>query len=508
MSEELPPGWAKITLQQAGAWSSGGTPSRRRPEFFGKGVRWVKSGDLPDGPILKTDEEITDLGLQNSSAKLMAVGTISMALYGATIGKLGLMIFPAATNQACANVNPDSRLVDSSYLFHYLLSERQNFIEQGQGGAQPNISQEIVRAHPFRLAPLAEQRRIAVKLEMLLGRVASCQQRLTKIPALLKRFRQSVLAAACSGRLTAHWRGENPQTDSASETLRAHAKRTAGRERNTRRMKTATGLTLLDYSDDFPATWTWLKVRELVALGAIFDVQDGNHGELYPRVEDFGEVGVPYISAEHIINDRVQLASAPRLKREKAKQLRIGFAKANDVILTHNATVGRVAIMLPDSPDVVLSTSTTYYRVDEAVLLARYLATFLRSRYFQSQLEALMEQTTRNQVSVTKQVELGVALPPLPEQQEIVRRVEKLFALADRLEARFSDGRKQIDRITQAILAKAFRGELVPTEFELAKAEGRSFESAEQLLARIRATSGGGPNGNGSKSRKQKNRSK
>ena|SRR6202011_5004087 len=114
-------------------------------------------------------------------------------------------------------------------------------------------------------------------------------------------------------------------------------------------MKPAMGLTLLDYSDDFPATWAWLKIRELVGLGAIFDVQDGNHGELYPRTEDFGEIGVPYISAEHVINDRVQIASAPRLKQEKAKQVRVGFAKANDVILAHNATVGRVAILPFDS---------------------------------------------------------------------------------------------------------------------------------------------------------------
>jgi type I restriction enzyme S subunit len=99
-----------------------------------------------------------------------------------------------------------------------------------------------------------------------------------------------------------------------------------------------------------------------------------------------------------------------------------------------------------------------------------------------------------------------LALPPLSEQKEIVHRVESLFALADRLAARFVDARRRVDSITQAILAKAFRGELVPTEFKLAEAEGRSFESAEELLARIRATSDASPNGNGSKPRKQKSK--
>ena len=216
---ELPEGWAVAKLQDVGAWRSGGTPSRTKSEYFGQGVPWVKSGDLPDGPITKSDEQITQLGLDSSAAKLMPPGTICMALYGATIGKLGTMTFEAATNQATANLVPDERLVDGQYVFHYLMSERQNFIDLGQGGAQPNISQEIVRNHPIKLAPLAEQRRIVGKLELLLGKVSSSQQRLSRVPGLLKRFRQSVLAAACSGKLTADWRDENEDVETATELL-------------------------------------------------------------------------------------------------------------------------------------------------------------------------------------------------------------------------------------------------------------------------------------------------
>jgi type I restriction enzyme S subunit len=93
---------------------------------------------------------------------------------------------------------------------------------------------------------------------------------------------------------------------------------------------------------------------------------------------------------------------------------------------------------------------------------------------------------------------LPIAIPSQPEQQEIVRRVENLFALADRIEARFAEGRKRVDSITQAILAKAFRGELVPTEFELAKSEGRSFESAGELLERVSGNGGVGKKTKGS----------
>jgi type I restriction enzyme S subunit len=355
--------------------------------------------------------------------------------------------------------------------------------QQEKSSAIPGISRDDIYSVEVQLPPLGEQQRIVSRLEKLLDKVDASQQRLAKIPVLLKRFRQSVLGGACSGRLTADWREKNPQIERASDMLQAHAGRTEGRERNTRRMKPAKGLSLLDYSEEFPTTWTWLKVRQLVEKGAIFDVQDGNHGELYPRAEDFGDAGVRYISAEHVINDRVQIDSAPFLKNEKAQQLRIGFAKANDVILTHNATVGRVALLPPGSSDVVLSTSTTYYRVDEAVLLARYLATFLRSHFFQSQLEAVMEQTTRNQVSVTKQVEFGIAVPPLAEQQEIVLRVEGLFGVADQIESRYAKAKAHVEKLPQSILAKAFRGEVVPQD--------PNDEPASELLKRIKLHNAG-----------------
>jgi len=193
----LPKGWVETTLESAGAWSSGGTPSRVRPDYFGAGVPWVKSGDLPDGPLTRTEEQITEEGLANSSAKLLPKGTISIALYGATIGKLGILTFAAATNQACANVIPN-RGVRARYLFYYLLSERQRLIDLGQGGAQPNISQTILKSHRFGLAPQIEQDRIVAKLDAILERVNACQRRLDKIADLLARFRQSVLAAACS----------------------------------------------------------------------------------------------------------------------------------------------------------------------------------------------------------------------------------------------------------------------------------------------------------------------
>ncbi|MFA5146960.1 MAG: restriction endonuclease subunit S [Candidatus Omnitrophota bacterium] len=200
-NNDLPEGWTETVLGEIGKWCSGGTPSRRNTEYFGQGVPWVKSGDLLDGPIIRTDEQITELGLQSSSAKLMPTGTISMALYGATIGKLGIMTFPAATNQACANVISNEHIIKPKYLFYYLFSERQRFIERGQGGAQPNISQEIVRSHPISLPSIDEQEEIVHRVEALFALADQLEVRYNKAKSQVDKLTQSILAKAFRGEL-------------------------------------------------------------------------------------------------------------------------------------------------------------------------------------------------------------------------------------------------------------------------------------------------------------------
>jgi restriction endonuclease S subunit len=185
MNESVPDGWVETTLEEVGTWCSGGTPSRTQRQYFGGSIPWVKSGDLPDGPVVTTEETISEEGLVNSAAKILPPGTISMAMYGATIGKLGILTEQAATNQACANVVPNPEIIETRYLFYYLLSQRRQFVNKGQGGAQPNISQQIVRAHNIWIAPLSEQRRIATKLDELLGKINDCQKRLARISTLL-----------------------------------------------------------------------------------------------------------------------------------------------------------------------------------------------------------------------------------------------------------------------------------------------------------------------------------
>lgn len=164
--ENLPSGWGVAKLGDVGKWQAGGTPKRGVTEYYGGNIPWLKTGDLNDGFIIDISENITDCGLKNSSAKLNPKDSVLIAMYGATIGKLGILTYPATTNQACCACIEYPTL-DKMYLFYFLLSQRETFISQGGGGAQPNISKEIIVNTFIPLPPLLEQGRIVEKVDQI-----------------------------------------------------------------------------------------------------------------------------------------------------------------------------------------------------------------------------------------------------------------------------------------------------------------------------------------------------
>ena len=180
--------------------TSGGTPNRKKSEFYHGDIPWVKSGELENNIIYDTEEKITEDAIKNSSAKIFPAGTILIALYGATIGKLAFLGIRAATNQAICGIF-DNGIILSKYTYYFLLFSRPKLIQSGFGGAQPNISQDIVRKRLFPIIPLPEQRAIVSKIEQLFSDLDNGIKNFKKAQAQLKLYRQSVLKAACEGKL-------------------------------------------------------------------------------------------------------------------------------------------------------------------------------------------------------------------------------------------------------------------------------------------------------------------
>ena len=165
-TNQLPDSWCWTTLGNIGKWQSGATPSRLNKDYYNGNIPWLKTGDLTDGFIYDIPETITQKALEETSVKLNPKGSVLIAMYGATIGKIGILTIPSTTNQACCACS-EYKGIYNMYLFYYLLSHRDIFIMMGGGGAQPNISKEKITETLIPLPPLSEQKRIVAKIEEL-----------------------------------------------------------------------------------------------------------------------------------------------------------------------------------------------------------------------------------------------------------------------------------------------------------------------------------------------------
>ena len=164
--ENLPESFLITSLSYAGNWRSGSTPARGNKDYYNGDIPWLKTGELNNGIVYDSSEKITQKALNECSLPINKIGNVLIAMYGATIGKLGIVGRELTTNQACCGCEAFNGIYNK-YLFYYLMSQRQCFIDSAEGGAQPNISREKIISYPFILMPYNYQLRLVSKLEAL-----------------------------------------------------------------------------------------------------------------------------------------------------------------------------------------------------------------------------------------------------------------------------------------------------------------------------------------------------
>ena len=481
MITELPDGWSIIRVSDYFDSWGGMTPSTSNSSYWGGNVPWLSSKDIKTLRITAGEEFITRKALQETRLRLCPAGTVVIVVRSGILAHtlpIAVVDAPVSINQDLkAFLSPDTGLNEWLALALRALSPEILSENRKDGTTVQSIRYEELCDLKIPVPPRGEQRRIAARVVQLSEKVENTKQRLSRIPAILKRFRQSMLAAACSGRLTADWREQHPQATVVFAKSDGPAK--------TRRGVPARVECPNDLAEfEIPPSWALKSVADLLMLGTLKDIKDGNHGSNHPKTAELGDHGLPFITAAQVKNYKIDYESAPKITGQPLKRLKVGFAEKGDVILTHKGTVGRAAV---NTKPCVLTPQTTYYRCDPEVLDPAYLVHLLNSPFFYSQLAAVMSQTTRDFVPISEQYRLFLILPPVEEQREIGRRLGLLLDAADKVQQAFQDATARTDRLTQSVLAKAFRGELVPTEAELARREGREYEPASVLLERIRA---------------------
>ena len=435
MSDELPKGWVTARISEIAETHSGGTPSTAKREYWDNGdVPWINSGALKDCVISQPSTYITKLGSQNSAAKLFPKHTVVIALTGATTGRVGMLDFACSANQSVTGIFP-SEVFIPSYVFNFLRFARPQVLELAIGSAQPHINKRLVDDFEIPLAPVDEQQRIVAKLEALLGKVDGCQPRLAKVAMLLKRFRQSSLAAACSGRLTADWREQNKVTEAFEQT---------------------TVETIADYVGGYA-----YKSPTFLEAGKHQVIRIGNVRPLSLKLD----------------------ASPVFIPDEIAQQTERFKVLPGDIVISMTGTkykqdYGFASIVRESDGSLFLNQRVARLRCKEKVMptfLLYWVQTDLFRKFF---FAGETGNVNQGNVGAGGIREAPIELPSLAEQQEIVRRVAGLFALADQLEQRLAQARKQVDKLTPSLLARAFAGQLVP--------QNPADEPAEKLLERIK----------------------
>lgn len=278
---DIPQNWKAVRVGEIGSWSAGATPSRSHPEYYGGNIPWLKTGDLNDGDIYEVPEFITEEGVQHSSVRLNPVGTVLMAMYGATIGKLGILQIEATTNQACCACICYEGMWNK-YLFYYLLSQRKSYIAMGAGGAQPNISKDKIVNSIIALPPLLEQKRIVAKIEELMPFVEQYAAASTKLNTLNASFpemmKKSILQEAVQGKLVP----QDPNDEPASLLLKkiADEKKRLIKEGKIKKQKPLPEITEDEIPFDIPESWEWIRLGNIIDLLSGTDFKPNEYSDI------------------------------------------------------------------------------------------------------------------------------------------------------------------------------------------------------------------------------------
>ena len=211
---DLPEGWAWARLKDIGKWKSGATPSRKCLEYYDGDIPWVKTGDLNDDYIRDVPEKISEKALKETSVSLIPGDTVLIAMYGATIGKLGITTCDVTTNQACCaccSLNGLSR----DFLFYFLMQYKSEFVAMGVGGAQPNISKEKIVQVIVPIPPIEEQNRITAQISKLFACIEAIENDNSNLRFAIHQAKSKILDLAIRGKLVP----QDPNDEPASVLL-------------------------------------------------------------------------------------------------------------------------------------------------------------------------------------------------------------------------------------------------------------------------------------------------
>ena len=464
----LPEGWASAQVRELMNLINGYPFKPSQWKDNGLPIIRIQNLNNPDAPFNYCSDDIPEKYLIKNGDLLFAWSGTPGTSFGAHLWNGG----NAWLNQHIFRVEFNETLLDKRFLRLAINHNLNDYIAQAQGGVGlAHITKSKFEPSFLRIPPLAEQKRIVRKIEELLARVNSTKERMAKVSMILKRFRQTVLTAACSGRLTAAWRNGKAQLESGQAALQ-------------RIFGNKTAMKVPSVEDPFeppeiPEEWTWTRCEflcepeRIITYGVI---------KLGPNTKNgIGTLRSSDVRWLYIENDNVKCISTKIAARYSRT-----FLRGGEILITVRGSLGGVAVVPKEMAGCNISREVAMLPLHPE-LNPQFFSYAIASIWSQNWLSEVTKGVAYTGINIRDLKRLPLPVPPIAEQHEIFRRVETMLRLAEAVEKRVATSTVRTESLIRAILAKAFRGELVPTEAELARREGRSYEPASDLLARIKS---------------------
>lgn len=486
----IPNKWESVRLGEIGDWGAGSTPLRSNSMFYDGTINWFKSGELNNDIIdYESNEKITELALKKASLRLNKPGDVLIAMYGATIGKTGILKVHGTTNQAVCACTPFSCI--SSYYLHLLLKGLKNiFINQGEGGAQPNISRIKIRTQIFALPPIEEQDEIVRIVEILFKEVEQLEQLTVERIALkndyvtsalqqlttqnsqkewqslqphfkdfftekstIKKLRETVLQLAVQGKLTADWRTKNKNFEPASELLKRIQREKAQliKDKKIKKESPLPAITKEEIPYELPEGWVWCKLQDIVNVGTGSTPATSNtsyYGGEIPWYTSSATNNLFALESEKLITEKA-------LKETNCKV----FPKGTLIIAMYGQgkTRGQISeLVIPGATNQAIAAMVFY---ETSLNTKDYIKYFFRKIY--EEIRLLAEGGAQPNLNVGKIKNTIIPIPPIEEQKAIVEKVNALMGLCDVLEQEVQQSQEQSEQLMQSCLREVFDGEKV-----------------------------------------------
>ncbi len=437
---EIPDSWEWTKLGNIGIWGAGATPPKDKSEYYKNGtIPWLLTGDLNDGYITQIPNKINILALKNTSVKINPEGSVLIAMYGATIGKLGILSTEATTNQACCACQVFSSIYNE-YLFYFFMANKQNFIRQGEGGAQPNISKKKIINTLIPLPPLPEQKRIVdkiKKLEPLIDKYKVIEEQLFDLNSSFKdKLKKSILQYAIEGKLVPQVSNDEPASvllekikeEKQKLILEGKIKKDKHEaiiyRRDNSYYEKIDGVEHCiddEIPFDIPDSWEWCR------LGCILTkLTDGSH-----NTPKYVKDGIPFLSVKDISSGKLNFDNVKYITKEEHETLyKRCDPKRGDILITKVGTTGIPVIVNTDMP-FSLFVSVAQMRFLHQFVFDEYLLFILKSPLVQKQCKENTKGISNKNWVIRDIAKTFICIPPLEEQKRIINQLKKIYSILD-----------------------------------------------------------------------------